>query len=285
MPNEGHSVTKMIDAGSGVGFYIRGTSNSLTRSSDSGASWATISGIAASWIGYSSGTTVLIDSASNLRRSTTKCDTSANTPNIAAPTTHTDAGFTVLGNPIKAHSKWFFPGQGPSLCAGFLVSSDDGLTYSVVDTTLDNAQFDFIATNGTITLALCKSIGQVWGTTDGTTWSVYASNIAQTALWVDFLYASGRSQFLAFSGAALTSGVKPIWGSVDGKDWSGWGDYSATVLRGGYGATQDIVAVAIGTGVNQPIMSEVKTFDKSTQFRIKAPSGGDPNQKFYVRVL
>jgi hypothetical protein len=193
---------------------------------------------------------------------------------ITNPTSLTDRGFVFKGHGIIFDGFYWFPGvdvQGYAAFAKVATASyADGANWTIESTALDNAQFDFMATNGTIALALSFSPGWVWRRTIGGSWvQVSQGAIAQgAAAWKDLLWCSGRGKFIALNNAPVANGVLPLWASADGERWEGVGDNTATLGRLGYSSTFDQLFVSLAAASSTPIMSEVKTFNNATHFRL-----------------
>lgn len=262
-----------IDMGSGVGLVGTYSSAAIRRTTDSGVTWA--SGLTASALGYdATANTGVFATATTLNRTSDKF---ASSSAIADSGPITTQGFAVGGNAVKCFGKWFFPGQTVAKKAGFLVSSDDGLSYSIVELPYENTGFKSLVANGpdgtgTLLLAFDQVNGVIYGTTDGTNWSKYAAlpNPGNAAFAQYGVYASARERFYFISGSTTFPSL--VYHSADGKNWQTRAlpiAASGTLYnRIAYSPTFDKLIYGLSAASNIPVLLEAHDFDTSTKFRI-----------------
>jgi hypothetical protein len=192
---------------------------------------------------------------------------------------------------MKFDGFYWFPGNDTQGFAAFakvaIGSESNGANWIIESTSLDNAQFDFCATSGTIALALSSATGVVWSRAIGGTWvqSSQGAIVQGNAAWKDLLWCSGRGRFAALHNAPLADGAKPLWLSPNGAQWEAAGDNSQTMNRLGYSATLDQFFMSAAAAGATPIESEIKTYDNVTQFRLMQDLGKGINVSTYSKAI
>ena len=280
---------RIFDLGNNVGLIAR-SSNQPERTTNANATdptWAAMVLFANQVIHNPTGPVTIAVDGGAVRRST---DRMATFPLITNSSDVLNRGFAYRGHGIVFDGFYWFPGndvQGYAAFAKCAVGSEtDGVNWTIESTAFDNAQFDFVATNGTIALALVAASGVVWKRAIGGTWQqVSAGSIAHgSAAWKDLLWCSGRGRFAALNNAPLANGVKPIWLSADGEQWESAGDNIATLGRLGYSPTLDQFFVSAAAASATPILNELKTFNNATQFRLFQDLGKGINVTTYSKA-
>lgn len=275
---------RIFDLGNNTAIITRG-SNNILRSADVNATdptW-TNTAVFANFVLHDATNVVTMcwDSGSGMRRSLNRMSTF---PTITNPTALTTAGFTFVGHGVVFDGTYWFPGRDVQGYGAFAKSTDLGLTWTIESTGLDNSQFDFLATNGTVLLALSKATGLVWRRTIGGSWTPAGYISVAGVGFVDFLYAAPRGQFVAINGSGPNNSVQLLHASPDGYKWRGYGASPFQAARGGYSPTLDRFFFSASAASNTPIISEVITFDNSTFFRLEGDIDHGGNMKTYTRA-
>lgn len=278
---------RIFDLGSSVGIVIKPATNA-SRSSDNGVTWANSSAFPIYLSKNADGSIIYTYEASNfLRRNTDRCSSTGSNPTVGN-TSATGRGFVFKGHGVHNTTvgKHFFPGISINGKASIYWINDAGTSDGIIETGLNNSQFDFIATknDGSLILALCKIMGQIWGSTDnGTTWSYYSTISQSNSAWTDILWMEPRGCFVAAQAGGMSSGLLPLWFSTNGRQWAEGGSNAVNMSRVGYSATLDLLCMSSASASNTPIHQEFKEID-ATEFCVPRPNDTDTNIKYWIKA-
>ena len=233
--------------------------------------------------------TYFFDGTPSLLKNVNRLSGGSLVPSVGSTNTAT-LGFTLTSLSSAVYEptagKHYFPGKGINGSAAVYWIDDAGTSDGVIETSLGNAQFDYLAFDGTQILAVSKSTHAVWVMPVGGSFGPVGTLPTNNGLWVDLQWCPTLNRFAIYNTSAVTVGREPIWLSKDGREWRGYGNAVVAIGHGYWSEVAQRFFLAATAQLNTPIMQEMRTVDNDTHFVIEAPEGGAPsNQAYYMRIL